>query len=148
MTCYKTLLVAIDLEGGAEAVLAKAKELQQLTQARLVVINAAYISMAPYAGAYGAGLYAPPESVVDFDVARQELLSEIAKLLQAADLHTDATIVEFGRPVDLILEQLEKEQADMIVLGSHGRHGIGLLLGSTANAVLHRANCDVLAVRI
>ncbi|MGB1202845.1 MAG: universal stress protein [Alloalcanivorax venustensis] len=40
------------------------------------------------------------------------------------------------------------EIADLIVLGSHGKHGIRLLLGSTANAVLHRATCDVLAVRI
>ncbi|MCP4009678.1 MAG: universal stress protein, partial [Proteobacteria bacterium] len=33
-------------------------------------------------------------------------------------------------------------------LGSHGRHGLGLLLGSTANGVLHLAQCDVLAVRV
>lgn len=36
----------------------------------------------------------------------------------------------------------------MIIIGSHGCHGIKLLLGSTANAILHEANCDVLAVRI
>ena len=35
-----------------------------------------------------------------------------------------------------------------LVVGSHGRHGLALLLGSTANAVLHGAPCDVLAVRI
>ena len=38
--------------------------------------------------------------------------------------------------------------ADLIVVGSHGRHGIALLLGSTANGVLHGAPCDVLAVRV
>jgi universal stress protein A len=37
---------------------------------------------------------------------------------------------------------------DLIVIGSHGREGIQRLLGSTANAVLHGAPCDVLAVRI
>lgn len=148
MTCYKTLLVAIDLEGGADTVLAKARELSDLTRARVVVINAAYTSMAAYAGAYGAGLYAPPESVIDFDVTRRALLSEMAGLLETSGLNADAMIVEFGRPVELILEQVEREGADVIVLGSHGRHGVGLLLGSTANAVLHRASCDVLAVRI
>ena len=35
-----------------------------------------------------------------------------------------------------------------IVVGSHGRHGLALLLGSTASGVLHGAKCDVLAVRI
>jgi universal stress protein A len=39
-------------------------------------------------------------------------------------------------------------QADLIVMGSHGRHGLALLLGSTANAVLHAAPCDVLAIRV
>ncbi|TNF89176.1 MAG: universal stress protein, partial [Gammaproteobacteria bacterium] len=38
--------------------------------------------------------------------------------------------------------------ADVIVVGSHGRHGLALLLGSTANGVLHGATCDVLAVRV
>jgi universal stress protein A len=34
------------------------------------------------------------------------------------------------------------------VVGSHGRHGLALLLGSTANDVLHGAPCDVLAVKL
>ena len=37
---------------------------------------------------------------------------------------------------------------DVIVVGSHGKHGLALLLGSTANGVLHGANRDVLAVRV
>jgi universal stress protein A len=42
----------------------------------------------------------------------------------------------------------EELDADLIVLGTHGRHGLGLMLGSTANAVLHGAPCDVLAVKV
>ena len=37
---------------------------------------------------------------------------------------------------------------DLIVIGTHGRSGLKLLLGSTANSVLHSAKQDVLAVRI
>jgi universal stress protein A len=47
-----------------------------------------------------------------------------------------------------ILRVAEENGVDLIVLGSHGRQGIQLLLGSTANAVLHGAPCDVLAVRV
>jgi universal stress protein A len=36
---------------------------------------------------------------------------------------------------------------DLIVAGSHGRHGLGRLLGSTADGIVHRAVCDVLVVR-
>ena len=47
-----------------------------------------------------------------------------------------------------ITRYAEQIGADLIVIGSHGRHGLGLLLGSTANGVLHYAGCDVLAVRV
>jgi universal stress protein A len=47
-----------------------------------------------------------------------------------------------------ILSVAQEHTIDLIVVGSHGRHGLALLLGSTANAVLHGAPCDVLAVRI
>ncbi|MCH1550202.1 MAG: universal stress protein, partial [Pseudomonadales bacterium] len=54
----------------------------------------------------------------------------------------------FGRPESEIQRTADQEQADLIVVGSHGRHGLALLLGSTANGVLHGAGCDVLAVRV
>jgi len=39
-------------------------------------------------------------------------------------------------------------RADLLVLGSHERHGLALLLGSTEKAILHKAQCDVLAVHL
>ena len=58
--------------------------------------------------------------------------------------------IEFrvGKDHQEILEFAEINQVDLIVIGSHGRHGLALLLGSTANSVLHHAKCDVLAVRL
>lgn len=47
-----------------------------------------------------------------------------------------------------ILDTAAELGVDLIVVGSHGRHGLALLLGSTADAVLHGARCDVLAVRL
>ena len=46
------------------------------------------------------------------------------------------------------LKLAEEQSVDLIIIGSHGRHGLALLLGSTANAVLHHAKIDVLAVRV
>lgn len=54
----------------------------------------------------------------------------------------------FGRPDSEIHRLADELEADLIVVGSHGRHGLALLLGSTANGVLHGATCDVLAVRV
>ena len=53
-----------------------------------------------------------------------------------------------GRPEVEIHAKGEELGADLIVVGSHGRYGLALLMGSTANGVLHGATCDVLAVRV
>ena len=57
------------------------------------------------------------------------------------------TIVRDGSPVDAILACATELAADLIVLGSHGRDGLGhLLFGSTAERVLHKAPCPTLVV--
>jgi universal stress protein A len=56
--------------------------------------------------------------------------------------------VKIGNPAHEIRDAATELEADLIVVGTHGRHGLGLLLGSTANAVLHGVGCDVLAVRV
>lgn len=54
-----------------------------------------------------------------------------------------------GSAKELILETAEKIEADLIIIGSHSRHGLSyLFLGSTATGVLHHAKCDILAVKV
>jgi len=53
-----------------------------------------------------------------------------------------------GTPKYEISDFVKANQCDLVVMGSHGRHGMRLLLGSTANAVLHDMPCDILAVKI
>jgi nucleotide-binding universal stress UspA family protein len=51
-------------------------------------------------------------------------------------------------PADQIVQFAEKEQADMIVLGTHGRTGLRrLLLGSNAEVIIRHAPCPVLVVK-
>jgi len=40
------------------------------------------------------------------------------------------------------------QNVDLIVVGSHGRHGLARLLGSTATRIVHNAKCDVIVVRL
>ena len=59
-----------------------------------------------------------------------------------------ATRVEAGNKKTEILRIAKEEAADLIVLGSRERHGLGILVNFTEDTVLHAAHCDVLAVRI
>lgn len=148
MSAYKTLVIAIDLEGGYDQILSKVAELVKDHQAKLIIVNVGHFPIPTYAGVYGAGIYVPKDFYLDYEDIRKKLMPELEGLANEYGLSADSVQVEFGRPADMIVDVANNEAADLIVIGSHGKHGIGLLLGSTANAVLHHAKCDVLAVRI
>jgi len=76
----------------------------------------------------------------------QTALEKLAQQLEVKDIRL--WVVNAISTKEGILGAVQAHHADLIVVGSHGRHGLSLLLGSTANAVLHGAPCDVLAVRI
>jgi universal stress protein A len=80
-----------------------------------------------------------------FDQAKERLerLKHKYSELEGANCH-----LTYGQPRQEIHHFAKEQQCDLVVVGSHGRHGLALLLGSTANDVLHGAPCDVLAVRL
>ena len=100
----------------------------------------------PISIAYGG------EFPVDLGDLHKELekqaMSQLRELGQKLGVPEDRQYLEVGITEKEILRVAEDKGADLIVIGSHGRHGLALLLGSTANAVLHHAKIDVLAVRI
>jgi universal stress protein A len=53
----------------------------------------------------------------------------------------------WGFPKRSIVLRAHQKNSDLIVMGSHGRHGMERLLGSVSNTVLHKASCDVLIVK-
>jgi nucleotide-binding universal stress UspA family protein len=66
---------------------------------------------------------------------------------QAGDLHT-TTYAVVGTPFLMILETGEKLNADLIVMGTHGRNGVErVIVGSTAERVVRRSKIPVLTVR-
>jgi len=66
-------------------------------------------------------------------------------LVRKLKVHVDADV---GVPYERIVEEAEKAKADLIVMATHGRTGLGhVLLGSVTEHVLRRATCPVLSVR-
>ncbi|BBA37196.1 universal stress protein [Methylocaldum marinum] len=141
---YRQILLAADFSEHGEQVIRRAQELATKYEARLNVIHV--VENVPIMDAS----YGP---IVPFDVdltdqmvnAARKRLAEIAERLS---IPPECRWVEIGSPKVEIIRVARELQADLIVIGSHGRHGIGLLLGSTAASVVHHAECDVLAVRL
>ncbi|MFP6807924.1 MAG: universal stress protein [Pseudomonadales bacterium] len=139
---YKHILVAVDLTEESRHVAKRACALQTAFSATLSCAHA----IEPLSLAYGGDIPMDLSTIQEQiqETARSHL-SEFANTLgiEPKDQH-----LIFGRPETEIHTLANQIGADLIVVGSHGRHGLALLLGSTANGVLHGAPCDVLAVRV
>jgi universal stress protein A len=146
MTKYSHVLVAIDVTPEASEVLAKARQTATDNDADLSVISVIRPLTYAYTGMEVAGL---ASAALNFEeearVSVRNSLGELCTSLGVDEAHRQ---VAFGVPAAEIKSQAENIGADLIVVGSHGRHGLGLLLGSTSNAVLHGSKSDVLVVRV
>ena len=78
----------------------------------------------------------------------QAMLNRAAERFQAYGIDEDSMFEVAGNVAHRVHALATDIGADLIVVGTHGKHGLQLLTGSTANAVLHGARCDVLAVRV
>jgi universal stress protein A len=143
MKNYNHVLLAVELNTASdESLIKKAKQVMEEFQARLTLVHAVE-HIISYGPAYGVAAGADVEEML-LDSARKEMAALIAK----SNLVPTEQLIKMGPARAVILDEAKRLNVDLIVVGSHGRHGIRLLLGSTANAVLHGAECDVLAVRL
>jgi universal stress protein A len=143
MPTYTHLLLAVDFSKSTDVVVDKALALARAFQARITLIHVVEFAQVDLSNE----LVMPQEMELD-----QELLGLAEGRLEALankhDLGDSKRFVRQGSTKREILNVAEQEAVDLIVIGSHGRSGLQLLLGSTANGVLHGAPCDVLAVRV
>ncbi len=149
MSDYTHILAAIDFSDSTTLVLQKAREIAQRNQAKLSLIHVVEY-LPPIDSAY------EPVLASNWNIDENEMLTRgqhslehICKIHELDQLPKGVTLkVELGNPRNEICDYARKQPCDLVVLGSHGRHGLQLLLGSTANAVLHEMPCDILAVKI
>ena len=143
---YQHILVAIDLSDESKQVLEKA---QQLGQANSATVSAVTV-VKPLTQVYGGLDMAPISSgAISFEEeATKQARDQLEELGREFGIEAARAHVVLGAPAHEVRQCAQELGADLIVIGTHGRHGLGLLLGSTANGVLHGVDCDVLAVRV
>lgn len=137
---YKHILFATDLTDDTEYLIDKVKNTCANNKATLTLVHV----VEPLPGYSYAYLGIEDIEGQLIDEARQS----IEKLGSRLSVKKDDQFVEVGPTKTKILKIADDIGADLIICGSHGRHGLSLLLGSTANAILHGAKCDVLTVRL
>jgi universal stress protein A len=143
---YAHVMAAVDLSEEAGQVLEEAKQVAANHDARLSLITV----VKPLTQVYGGlDMAAYTQASVNFErEAQQQAVEQLKKLGASIGVAPEDVHAVIGAPASQIVETANDLGVDIIVVGSHGKHGLGLLLGSTANGVLHHAKCDVLTIRI
>lgn len=146
MATYQKILVAVDLSSESEMVLKQALLIADPdAEIQLVYVQEpmdnVYVGIVPQSAAFsGLG---------DLETQLgEELKQKLVVLGEKFSLPSDNLHILNGSPAHEIHRFARENDTQLIVIGTHGQKGLQLLLGSTANAVLHGAVCDVLSVRI
>ncbi len=135
----KTILFPTDFSTASDAALVHAEALAKSTGARLLIVH---VEEPPLAYGGGELYYGLPEP----DSERiQKMLDDVRPKDPAVPFAHRLTM---GDPAGEIVRLATDEQAEMIVLGTHGRTGMTrLLMGSVAESIVRRAPCPVLIYR-
>lgn len=138
MLSIRTILHPTDFSDRSQYALQVAAALARDHGARLHVLHVVPTPIL----AYGEGVVpAEPESVL------REAREQLDRLVVPAPEPPAERRVKDGDPVAVILRVARELPADLIVMGTHGRTGLGrLLMGSVAEQVVRRAACPVLTV--
>ncbi|RMG89189.1 MAG: universal stress protein [Candidatus Dadabacteria bacterium] len=154
----RTILFASDLSPRAPDAFRWAMSLAQRYDAKIIIVHALE-PLTPMTKSM-VDVYLPKEVREKLDAeGRQRIMDRVRERLelfcqeetctdpQGRDRVKEIRIVE-GRPSQAILDEAERCQADVIVMGSHGHSAVGeVLLGSVAHRVTQRAKVPVLVVR-
>ncbi|UTA49379.1 universal stress protein [Simiduia sp. 21SJ11W-1] len=142
MQAYQQIIIGVDLSPESTQVIERARQLGQLCSAKLHLVHV----LEPLTFAYGGDI---PMDLTEIQTQLQaQAEQQLHKLASQYGIAQSDCHLKVGQPAAELHHIAGELNADLIVVGSHGRQGLALLLGSTANGVLHGANRDVLAVRV
>lgn len=138
---YKNILVAVELNWEEDQVLiAKAQDLAQRYDSSIHIVHAV-----EHVNTYGTAPAYPTVAGIE-----QELLKEheekLNKLAEENSIPPAGRFIQIGSPALVIEEIAKKINADLIVIGSHGRNWLSVFFGSTTDSILHRIKCNVLTI--
>ena len=145
MDKVKRILVAVDFSAVSANALRHAAALARQLGAVMDVFNAlplTDIELNPNASAEHE------DEMIQSALGKQR--AKLSRFVQqhAADLSAVNESVRLGRPVDLVNDAAKQSQADLIVIGTHGRTGLkNLLVGSVAESVLRQSDVPVVCIR-
>jgi nucleotide-binding universal stress UspA family protein len=142
MSKFKLVLHPTDFSPSANDALHIASSLAREHSAKLILLH---VAQRPISSVSGLPVPPPPPPVINWDGLKAQLQ---AMAVGIAKVQVETRLAE-GDPAKAIVDTARELGVDIIVVGSHGRTGLNrLLMGSVAEAVVRRANCPVLTIKV
>lgn len=148
MSTYHQILMPIDGSPTSDKALDEAIRLAQLTGARLRLLHV--VDELSYVNGFEPAMNYLNEIVPLMQEAGEKLLAHARKKAEDKGVETDSVLIVGGpgRLWEHVVEQAASVKADLVVVGSHGRRGLGrALMGSDAEQIVRHAPGPVLVVR-
>ncbi len=145
---YKKILAAIDLDDKYENIILAAKNLKNVFKSNLVFVTILRPFNDVYYSHLGADSYI--SETIEFNEESTNKINKKLKIISRKfKLSSDDFSLIIGDPVNEIQKKAASLDADLIVLGTHGRGGMAkLLMGSTASSLLSKTATDILAINL
>ena len=136
----KKIIFPTDFSTGADAALETAVSLARDTGATLIVVH---VEEPPTHYGHGYCYYGPLDPSA---LQIRDMLEEV--VLKVTSVACERRLIT-GKPAESIVKLAEDEEADMIVMGTHGRTGFArILMGSVTETVVRQAPCPVLTFKL
>jgi len=144
---YQCVLVAVDFSKNARFAAHRAQAIAKKFSAELKVLHVVNEAVLQdyYYQPLGMGVQLADASELQVAMVSSGE-QQLQALLEELGIPAAQGEVMMGSPVSSIVSYAQAQKADLIVLGTRSRRGIGSLIGSTTNYVSSHAQCDVLAV--
>jgi nucleotide-binding universal stress UspA family protein len=143
MARFHRILVAVDFGEASQEALEVAIDLSIANDADLTLIHAWEIPAYAYAGM----AYLPTDLWSSIELAGKDQLASTLALVRKR-VPSAQSVFASGEPARQVLDVADRVNADLIVMGTHGRRGVSrALLGSVAERVVRMSPVPVLSVR-
>ena len=141
------ILIAVDDSTHSKCAVDFAARMGWPAGSRLIVASVAHSIATVLANASTDTEIPVPDLQKQERVRVQKVVDDALSTLRESGLPTEGVVLE-GDARESLLQEAEKQRADLIVVGSHGRTGLTkLLLGSVSSHAVTHANCSVLVVK-
>lgn len=144
MKPFKRILVATDLTAASQSAVDEALALAKENEAELMIAYAYETPNLMQAAAISPNVYDEWKRNLRDDA--QERLQPFLEEARKQGVHAGALVLS-GAPYEAIVEAAQDNNADLVVVGTHGRTGVSrFFLGSVASRVISTAPCPVMTV--